>query len=76
MVLEVRGCDGIMAEVTVDGQCCCSCVHNIRKSDEKMAGIYCECELDGHYISYAACFVDVCGGWKYDARCAMQGGEG
>ena len=47
-----------------ENQCCCFCKHNIRKKDEKMAGIYCECEIDGHYIGYVACFECVCEMWK------------
>ena len=50
----------IITEVTEESECCCSCRHNIRKQDEKQAGIYCECEIDGHYIDYIACFENVC----------------
>ena len=47
-------------------ECCCSCKHNIRKKDEK-GGIYCECEIDGHYIGYIASFDNVCERWvKWD----------
>lgn len=60
-----------ITQTTNEEECCCSCIHNNRKSDEKQAGIYCECELDGHYIDYVACFVDVCEKWKFGARCAM-----
>lgn len=43
-----------------DERCCCTCLHNVRKSDEKQAGIYCECDIDKHYIYYVACFEQVC----------------
>ena len=49
-----------ITEVTEESECCCSCRHNIRKQDEKHVGIYCECEIDGHYIGYVACFESVC----------------
>lgn len=50
----------IITEATKVSESCCSCRHNIRKHDEKQAGIYCECEIDGHYIGYVACFDNVC----------------
>ena len=53
-----------ITDITKEEQCCCSCKHNIRKEDKKMAGIYCECEIDGHYIGYVACFEQVCELWK------------
>ena len=51
-----------ITEKTKEYECCCSCKHNKRKSDEK--GIYCECEIDGHYIGYIECFDSVCERWK------------
>ena len=45
-------------------ECCCTCKHNIRKEDKKRAGIYCECEIDGRYINYAACFENACELWE------------
>lgn len=60
-----------ITEVTEESECCCSCRHNIRKQDEKQAGIYCECEIDGHYIGYIACFESVCD--KY--RAESEGGS-
>ena len=51
-----------ITEKTKEYECCCSCKHNIRKKDEK-GGTYCECEIDGHYISYIACFENVCERW-------------
>lgn len=53
-----------ITNITKEEECCCSCNHNIRKKDEKMAGIYCECEIDGHYIDYVACFERVCDLWE------------
>ena len=50
---------------TKEFECCCSCKHNIRKQDEKQ--VYCECEIDGHYISYMSCFDNVCERWDKDA---------
>lgn len=52
-----------ITQTTNEEECCCSCIHNNRKSDEKQAGIYCECELDGHYIGYVECFCSVCKEW-------------
>lgn len=49
-----------ISEVFNESKCCCSCRHNIRKHDEKRAGIYCECEIDNHYIGFIACFENVC----------------
>lgn len=57
-----------VTDITNEEECCCSCRHNIRKTDEKMAGIYCECDIDNHYISYAACFESVCKRWEEDAE--------
>ena len=53
-----------ITDITKEEECCCSCRHNIRKQDKKMAGIYCECEIDGHYINYVACFERVCEMWE------------
>jgi hypothetical protein len=51
-----------ITEKTKEYECCITCKHNIRKSDEK--GIYCECEIDKHYIGYIECFDSVCERWK------------
>ena len=40
-------------------ECCCSCTHNIRQTDDNRI-IRCYCEIDGHNIGYVACFEDVC----------------
>lgn len=45
-------------------ECCCSCKHNIRKIDTRLAIVYCECEADGHYIGYVANFENVCELWE------------
>lgn len=58
----------IITEVTKESECCCSCRHNIRKQDEKQTGIYCECEIDGHYIGYVACFESVCDEYKAESE--------
>ena len=58
----------IITEVTKESECCCTCRHNIRKHDEKQAGIYCECEIDGHYIGYVACFESVCDEYKAESE--------
>jgi hypothetical protein len=49
-------------EKTKGYKCCVSCKHNKRKKDGE--NTYCECEIDGHYISYIACFDNVCERWK------------
>ena len=51
-----------ITEKTKEYECCCSCKHNKRKKDGE--NIYCECEIDGHYIGYIACFDNVCERWK------------
>ena len=51
-----------ITDITKEYECCCSCSHNIRKSDGKY--IYCECEIDGHYIGYVANFENVCEEWE------------
>lgn len=55
----------ILTDITKESECCCSCKHNIRKKD-KNKNIYCECEIDGHYIGYVACFETVCEEWEGD----------
>lgn len=44
---------------------CVNCRHNIRKKDEK-GNIYCECEIDGSYISYVQSFEGWCRHWSKD----------
>jgi len=51
-----------ITEKTKEYECCCSCKHNKRKKDGE--NIYCECEIDGHYIGYIASFENVCERWK------------
>ena len=46
-------------------RCCCNCKYNIRHEIEPH-GIECYCEIDGHYIGYAECFVEWCRRWKKD----------
>lgn len=54
-----------ITEKTKEYECCCSCKHNKRKKDGE--SIYCECEIDRHYISYMASFENVCERWvKWD----------
>lgn len=53
-----------ITDVTKEEECCCTCKHNIREKEG--AGIYCKCEIDGHYINYVACFESVCELWKGD----------
>ena len=50
-----------ITEKTKEYECCCSCKHNKRKKDGE--NIYCECEIDGHYIGYIECFDSVCERW-------------
>ena len=57
-----------IVDAGIDEKCCCSCTHNIRKQDEKMAGIYCECEIDKHYIDFVECFSCVCEEYKAESE--------
>ena len=60
-----------------NGKVCCNCRHNIRsdKYDYDETGraksdypyTVCNCDLDGHYIGYVACFEDWCRHWATDA---------
>ena len=50
-----------ITDKTKEYECCCSYKHNKRKSDEY--GIYCECEIDGHYIGHIENFDTVCERW-------------
>lgn len=50
-----------ITEKTKEYECCCSCKHNIRKKDGE--NVYCECEIDKHYISYMVSFDNVCERW-------------
>ena len=42
-------------------RCCCFCGHNIRSGD--IGKVKCNCEIDGHYIGYVACFESWCKHW-------------
>ena len=44
---------------------CVNCRHDIRKKDEN-GNIYCECEIDGGYISYLQSFEGWCKHWAKD----------
>ena len=44
---------------------CVNCRHNIRKKDEN-GNIYCECEIEGGYISYLQSFEGWCRHWAKD----------
>lgn len=57
-----------ITEAVKESECCCSCRHNLRKHDERQAGIYCECEIDGHYIGYIACFESVCDEYRAESE--------
>ena len=50
-----------------ESKCCCNCKHNIRKEDNE-GEIYCECEIDKHYIGYVACFCCSCDKWKGEVK--------
>lgn len=53
-----------ITEKTKEYECCCSCKHNIRKENKLDENyIYCECEIDGHYIGHIASFENVCERW-------------
>ena len=47
-------------------KCCCNCVHDIRVKDEQDRVHHNECEIDGHWIGYIACFELRCDHWKED----------
>lgn len=51
-----------IVESAKENERCCSCSHNIRKGE--IGHIECECEIDGHYIGYVGCFVNVCEEWN------------
>lgn len=60
-----------ITEKTKEYECCCSCKHNKRKRDGESRNypdyIYCECEIDKHYIGYIPSFDNVCERWvKWD----------
>ena len=60
-----------ITEKTKEYECCCSCKHNKRKKDGE--NIYCECEIDKHYIGYIASFDNVCERWvKEDDACKSK----
>ena len=50
-----------ITEKTKEYECCCSCKHNKRKKDEE--NIYCECEIDKHYIGSIESFEMTCERW-------------
>ena len=52
-------------EFTKKERHCVNCRHNIRKKDEN-GNIYCECEIDGGYISYIQSFEGWCKHWAKD----------
>lgn len=54
-----------IADVTKESECCCSCKHNIRTRGKGQST--CNCDIDGHYIGYVACFESVCDRWEGDA---------
>ena len=47
---------------------CCNCGNNIRIKDDDGNVIRCECEIDGHWIGYIACFEHWCRRWKKDRK--------
>lgn len=46
-------------------RCCCNCRHDIRIKQPNNPDIvsHCECEIDGHYISYVETFEGWCRHW-------------
>lgn len=50
-----------LLEATTE-ECCCNCLHDIRSKGEK--GYVSNCEIDGHYISFADSFYCRCKNWK------------
>ena len=49
-----------------EAKVCCNCNHNIRTP--KKDYIECQCDKDGHYIGYVACFEDWCKHWAKDKK--------
>lgn len=47
-------------------RCCCNCRRNIRTG--KPGAVTCHCEIDGHYISYVACFDGWCRRWARETK--------
>lgn len=45
---------------------CVNCGHNIRKGP--IGKTECHCDIDGHRISYIACFEHWCRRWKKDHK--------
>lgn len=43
---------------------CCNCGNNQRIKDESGMVKECRCIIDGHYISYIACFEHWCNRWR------------
>ena len=41
---------------------CCSCAHNIRRSENNR--IECYCNIDEHYIGYLQCMTNYCDKWQ------------
>lgn len=52
-----------ITDVTKDEECCCSCKHNIRKTQNDGL-IHTYCDIDNHYIGYVANFDSVCEKWE------------
>lgn len=51
--------------MTAEDKVCCNCAHNIRcpvRGD--LAHIECYCDIDNHFITYAACMADNCEEWE------------
>lgn len=49
-----------------NGKVCCNCRHNIRTGE--IGKVVCNCDIDGHYISYTACFENWCRHWASDRK--------
>ena len=46
---------------------CCNCGNNKRSKGER-GNIVCNCEIDGHYISYVECMTGWCPKWKRETK--------
>ncbi len=53
-------------------RCCCTCDRNKRINDES-GHISCECEIDGHYISYLDVFEQSCRHYALDKEYELGG---
>lgn len=54
-----------------NGKVCCNCRHNIRTTVDEYH-TKCNCDIDGHYIGYVACFEHWCRHWAKNKKFDKQ----